>query len=106
MEPAAEASNAAEQMEPERAAASAEPAPPAVPVASESDLIAFTRLPLEERALTPQLRGVLAEAALTGRIRYKWPLLRPLVDFVLEQASSPKRGYLCGCPVKCPCAGS
>ncbi len=49
--------------------------------------MAFTRLPLEQRQLTDPLRGVLSESALTGRIRYKWPLLRPLVDFVLEQVS-------------------
>ncbi|PNH10175.1 Serine/threonine-protein phosphatase 4 regulatory subunit 2 [Tetrabaena socialis] len=61
---------------------------PEIAIATEADLVNFTRLPLEERAFTPQLRGVLAESALTGCIRYKWPLLRPLVDFVLEQVLS------------------
>lgn len=54
-------------------------------IASESDLEAFSRLPLEDRSLTDSLRGVLAESALTGRIRYKWSLLRPLVDYAMEE---------------------
>ncbi|GIL90397.1 hypothetical protein Vretifemale_18048, partial [Volvox reticuliferus] len=82
----AAASTGNEPAEPERAGAPSESvAPSSAYISSEADLIAFTRLPLEERFLTSQLRGVLAESALTGRIRYKWPLLRPLVDFVLEQ---------------------
>ncbi|GLI63729.1 hypothetical protein VaNZ11_006792 [Volvox africanus] len=82
----AAASTGNEPAEPERGGAPSESvAPSSAYISSEADLIAFTRLPLEERFLTSQLRGVLAESALTGRIRYKWPLLRPLVDFVLEQ---------------------
>ncbi|GLC36436.1 hypothetical protein PLESTB_000147800 [Pleodorina starrii] len=85
MADAAAASTGIDTGETERAGAPSESSAPSAYISSEADLIAFTRLPLEERVLTPQLRGVLAESALTGRIRYKWPLLRPLVDFVLEQ---------------------
>jgi hypothetical protein len=54
-------------------------------IASEADLEAFGRQPVEERVLTGSLRGVLAETAITGVVRYKWPLLRPLVEFAMDQ---------------------
>lgn len=54
-------------------------------VATEADLEAFSRLAVDERRLTEPLRGVLAETALTGRVRYKWSLLGPLVDFIMEE---------------------
>lgn len=54
-------------------------------IASEQDLEAFSRLPAEERVLSDAFRGVLAETAKTGRIRYRWPVLKPLVEFTLEQ---------------------
>ncbi|MEW5313560.1 MAG: hypothetical protein WDW38_005118 [Sanguina aurantia] len=54
-------------------------------IADESDLEAFGRLSASDRHMSPALRGVLAEVALTGRVRYQWCLMRPLVDFALEQ---------------------
>lgn len=54
-------------------------------IANEAELEAFSRTPASERRMSPALRGVLAEVALTGRVRYQWCLMRPLVDFALEQ---------------------
>lgn len=54
-------------------------------IAGEDELLAFSRTPESERQLTPALRGVLAETALTGRIRYKWILIKPLVEHLLEK---------------------
>eukprot|EP00877_Chromochloris_zofingiensis_P008687 jgi/Chrzof1/4071/Cz13g19050.t1 len=54
-------------------------------IASEADVEAFQRCPQNERVLTNALRGVLAEVAITGKVRYKWPLLRPLVVFAMER---------------------
>ncbi len=39
--------------------------------------------------MTDQLRGVLAETANRGVIRYRWTLLRPLVEFAMETVSAP-----------------
>ncbi len=55
------------------------------PIASEAELEGFGRLPMDERHLTGPLRGVLAETAVTGLVRYKWSLLQPLVEFAMEQ---------------------
>lgn len=54
-------------------------------IANEAELEAFSRTPAAERRMAPTLRGVLAEVALTGSVRYQWCLMRPLVDFALEQ---------------------
>jgi len=54
-------------------------------VASEAQLEDFARQPFAERQLLAPLRGVLAEAALTGVVRYEWALVRPLVEFAMEQ---------------------
>ena len=48
-------------------------------IASES------QIEVNKRVLTPTLRGVLAETATTGIIRYKWALIRPLIEFAMEQ---------------------
>lgn len=61
------------------------PPPAHVKIASEADLEEFGRMPWEERQLTEPLRGVLVETALTGCIRYSWDLLRPLVEYALDQ---------------------
>ncbi|GFH30596.1 uncharacterized protein HaLaN_29479 [Haematococcus lacustris] len=58
-------------------------------IASELDLERFSTLPIEQRQLTEPLRGVLAETALSGVIRYNWTLLRPLVEFGLSQQPWP-----------------
>ncbi len=42
------------------------------------------RSPPASRDLTPALRGLVAEMALTGIIRYPWPLVRPLMQHLLE----------------------
>jgi len=53
-------------------------------IAGEQALLEFSREPLTERKLTPALRGVLAETATTGVVRYPWPLLRPVIgDLIL-----------------------
>eukprot|EP00798_Chlamydomonas_sp_ICE-L_P021974 gene21974-29034_t len=54
-------------------------------IATESELESFGRLSWDKRKLTNSLRGVLAETAVTGVVRYKWALLRPLVEFVMDQ---------------------
>ena len=54
-------------------------------VASELQLESFCVQPVKDRVLTPALRGVLAETALSGVIRYKWALVRPLVEFAMEE---------------------
>lgn len=54
-------------------------------IASEADLEAWCNMAIEERSLTGPLRGVLAETAVTGLVRYKWTLLRPLVEFAMEK---------------------
>lgn len=54
-------------------------------IATESDLERFAGLPLEQRELTEQLRGVMAETALSGIVRYNWTLLRPLVELAMDQ---------------------
>lgn len=63
-------------------------------IATEPQLEQFARTPTDERHLDEPLRGVLAETATTGRIRYKWPLVRPLVEFALEQVSNQWRIFL------------
>ncbi|KAG1658944.1 hypothetical protein FOA52_010041 [Chlamydomonas sp. UWO 241] len=57
----------------------------ALRIANEGELEAFGRLEFAARSLSPSLRGVLAETAVTGVVRYKWSLLRPLVEFAMEQ---------------------
>lgn len=52
-------------------------------IASEADLEAFCNRAIEERSLTEPLRGVLAETAVTGVVRYKWALVRPLLEFAI-----------------------
>ncbi|GAX75091.1 hypothetical protein CEUSTIGMA_g2535.t1 [Chlamydomonas eustigma] len=54
-------------------------------IADEVELESFCRKPVHERVLTSALRGVLAETATTGIVRYKWSLLRPLVELAMEQ---------------------
>ncbi|KAK9852602.1 hypothetical protein WJX84_009246 [Apatococcus fuscideae] len=54
-------------------------------VASEEDLQNFARLPQQQRKLTQTLRGVLAETAATGLIRYRWEALQPLVAWQLNR---------------------
>lgn len=58
---------------------------PSGTIAGEAELEAFQKAPDAEKQFTPQLRGVLAETAVTGRIRYQWALVRPLMAFVLEK---------------------
>lgn len=53
-------------------------------VADQASLEEFSHQPTNERKLTDSLRGVLAETACTGVIRYEWPLLRHLVAHQLE----------------------
>lgn len=64
-------------------------------IADESDLEAFGRLSASDRHMSPALRGVLAEVALTGRVRYQWCLMRPLVDFALEQVRGQRAACIC-----------
>jgi hypothetical protein len=44
----------------------------------------FSNCKSNERKVTDSLKGVMAETALTGRVRYKWTVLRPLVEHMLE----------------------
>ncbi|KAL3139514.1 hypothetical protein ABBQ38_003837 [Trebouxia sp. C0009 RCD-2024] len=53
-------------------------------IASDEDLRRFNSLPNKGKRLTSALRGVLAEAATTGIVRYNWLLLKPLVLYVLD----------------------
>ncbi|GBF92502.1 hypothetical protein Rsub_04606 [Raphidocelis subcapitata] len=57
---------------------------PSERLAGVDDLEAFIRCPANSRELTERLRGVVAELALTGIIRYPWPLLCPLLEYLLE----------------------
>jgi hypothetical protein len=61
-------------------------------IASSDELEAWARLPVPERKLEGPLRGVLAETALTGVIRYPWALVRPLVEFAMEQVGQAGGG--------------
>lgn len=54
-------------------------------MASEAELEAFSSQPVAQRQLTEPLRGVLFETAVTGRIRYSWTLVRPVVEYVMQQ---------------------
>jgi hypothetical protein len=54
-------------------------------IADEVELESFCRKPVHDRVLTSSLWGVLAETASTGIVRYKWSLLRPLVELAMEQ---------------------
>ncbi|BDA40349.1 probable serine/threonine-protein phosphatase 4 regulatory subunit at N-terminal half [Coccomyxa sp. Obi] len=54
-------------------------------VADEDALRAFEGIPDAEKKLTPALRGVLAEIATTGIIRYEWRMLQPLIIYQLHQ---------------------
>ncbi|CAL8467361.1 g6898 [Coccomyxa elongata] len=54
-------------------------------VADEDALIAFEGTPDAEKKLTPALRGVIAEIATTGIIRYEWRMLKPLIIYQLHQ---------------------
>ncbi|WIA30811.1 hypothetical protein OEZ86_000869 [Tetradesmus obliquus] len=54
-------------------------------IANESALEAFCKAPAEQRQLTAELKGVLAETACTGAIRYKWHLLKPLLVQLMQQ---------------------
>ncbi|KAK9916717.1 hypothetical protein WJX75_006200 [Coccomyxa subellipsoidea] len=54
-------------------------------VADEEALRSFDGTPDAEKKVTPALRGVLAEIATTGIIRYEWTLLQPLVTYLLSQ---------------------
>ena len=70
--------------EKERIPATPIPAPTQT-IASEGDLERFAALPYDERQLTEPFRGILAEAANCGIVRYDWRLLRPLVEFAMDQ---------------------
>lgn len=48
-------------------------------IAEQAVLEQFSKQPASDRKLTEDLRGVLAETACTGVIRYDWPLVRSLV---------------------------
>ncbi|KAI8465631.1 MAG: PPP4R2-domain-containing protein [Monoraphidium minutum] len=54
-------------------------------IAGAADLEAFISCPEERREVTEPLRGLVAEMALTGVIRYHWQLVRPLLEHLLEQ---------------------
>ena len=66
-------------------------------IASELQLEAFCVKAVEDRVLTPALRGVLAETALTGVVRYKWALVRPLVEFAMEEVGESDRHEMMTC---------
>uniref|UniRef100_A0A7S3VKR3 Serine/threonine-protein phosphatase 4 regulatory subunit 2 n=1 Tax=Dunaliella tertiolecta TaxID=3047 RepID=A0A7S3VKR3_DUNTE len=53
-------------------------------IASPEELERFATA-TEHRVLTEPLRGVLAETALTGRNRYPFQLIKPLLELLLEQ---------------------
>lgn len=53
-------------------------------IADVADLEAFNSLPAGQRHLTAKLKGVLAETACTGVIRYQWSLIRPLLVQLME----------------------
>lgn len=54
-------------------------------IASEEEVVAFNGLADNEKRVTGALRGVLAETATTGIIRYEWDVLKPLVWHLLNQ---------------------
>jgi len=54
-------------------------------IASQEDLERFATLEPAERQLTEALKGVVAETALTGRNRYPFSLVKPVVELLLEQ---------------------
>lgn len=54
-------------------------------VASEEELQAFSSAPPGQRNVTPALRGVIAEIATTGVLRYPWPLVRTLMAELMKQ---------------------
>eukprot|EP00803_Ostreobium_quekettii_P003279 evm.model.scf_2717.3 EVM.evm.TU.scf_2717.3 scf_2717:16883-17608(+) len=54
-------------------------------VASEEQLRAFQTAAPSERRVTEDLRGALAETATTGRVRYEWALLAPVISVMIEQ---------------------
>ena len=58
------------------------PPAPSIPIATEEELHAFALLAPAERILTPQLRGVLAETALTGTPQGSWSFVcKPAVVY-------------------------
>ncbi|GAB4822185.1 hypothetical protein N2152v2_009231 [Parachlorella kessleri] len=57
-------------------------------VAGQQDLEAFASHPGVGNGLSEPLRGVLAETALTGCIRYPWHLLKPLCQVLIDQVFS------------------
>ncbi|KAK9824484.1 hypothetical protein WJX72_010709 [[Myrmecia] bisecta] len=54
-------------------------------VGSKEELEAFNSTSDADRKLLPAVRGILVEVATSGLIRYEWPLLRPLVTWLLDQ---------------------
>lgn len=60
-------------------------------IATEAEIEAWVAKPLHERQLTERLRGVLSETALTGVVRYSWTLMRPIVEFALEEVDGVAR---------------
>lgn len=54
-------------------------------IADSTALELFVSQPPSERHLTGELRGVLAETALTGILRYPWHLLKPLIATQIKQ---------------------
>lgn len=54
-------------------------------IADSTTLEHFVSQPPSERHLTAELRGVLAETALTGILRYPWHLLKPLIATQIKQ---------------------
>lgn len=54
-------------------------------IADSEDLEYFLRQPPSERQLSLELRGVLAETALTGLLRYPWHLLKPVIALQIKQ---------------------
>lgn len=54
-------------------------------VASEEDIKAYISSPAESRIMSPALKGVLVETALTGRLRYQWPLVQVLLVDVMQR---------------------
>ncbi|GMH39194.1 hypothetical protein BSKO_07092 [Bryopsis sp. KO-2023] len=54
-------------------------------IANADDLEALANLPPSERQLTDELNGVIVETALTGRLRYEWRLIKPLIALRIKR---------------------
>lgn len=52
---------------------------------TEDAIVAFNQQPAGQKRLTEQMRGVLAETALMGYVRYRWEVVQPLVEFTMER---------------------